>query len=78
MNWKITLDDGSQHDVEMQITYKVGNGKEMKEGVLLGDPEALTAAITDSAVTLDGPTGVRIPVHVELVNGQWKMYPRTL
>ncbi|WP_425963800.1 hypothetical protein [Rhizobium nepotum] len=78
MSWKITLDDGSQHDVEMQITYKVGNGKEMKEGVLIGDAVALMSAVTDKEVTLDGPSGIQIPVHVTFERGVWKMYPRAL
>ena len=78
MNWQIILDDGSRHDVEHQIIYKIGYGKEMKEGTLDGDPEALFAAFESRDVFLEAPTGNRIPIHVVFENGVWKMYPRAM
>ena len=78
MSWQIILDDGSKHNVEHQISYRIGTGKEMKDGTLDGDPEALFAAIDNREVFLESPNGTRLPIHVTFEGGTWKMYPRAL
>lgn len=78
MSWQIVLDDGSKHDVEHQISYKLGNGKDMKDGTLDGDPEALFAAFDNNNVFLESPTGESLPIHVVFEQDIFKMYPRAL
>lgn len=78
MSWQIILDDESKHDVEHQISYKIGNGKEMKTGTLDGDADALLTAVENKSVFLESPTGDTIPIHVTFEGGIFKMYPRAL
>ncbi|NTD88653.1 hypothetical protein [Agrobacterium tumefaciens] len=78
MSWQIVLDDGSKHDVEHQISYKIGNGKEMKSGTLDGDADVLFTAFENKNVFLESPTGDTIPIHVTFEGNVFKMHPRAL
>lgn len=77
MSWKITLDDGSKHDVEVRIKYESGREKKIHSGVLIGDLDILVIAATDQSVLLEGSTGETKPISVRQEQQDYCFYPRS-